>query len=151
MTLPISHRIGPATAADLPEILDLLRTNHLPTEGLEPFIDSVLVSRSRGCIIGCAALEVYGAAALLRSVAVDPGWQSRGLGADLTEKASWLARSRGARELFLLTTTAADYFERRGFVRCTRDDAPAEMKQSIEFTSLCPESAVVMRRPIAGA
>jgi amino-acid N-acetyltransferase len=149
MTLPLSHRIGPAAATDLGEIHELLRSVGLPTEGLEPFLDTVLVSRSRGRIIGCAALEVYGAVALLRSVAVDAGWQGRGLGADLEEKARGLARSRGVRELFLLTTSAADYFARRGFTRCARDEVPDAVKQSIQFTSQCPASAVVMRRAVA--
>ncbi len=148
MGLPISHRIGPASAEDLGEIEALLRATDLPPEGLEPFIDTLLVSRSRGEIIGCAALEIYGAAALLRSVAVHPGWQGRGLGAELVEKATWLAQSRNVRDMFLLTTTASDYFERLGFRRCTREDAPDAMRASIEFTTLCPASAVAMRRDV---
>jgi amino-acid N-acetyltransferase len=148
MSLPLSHRIGPASPEDLPEVHALLRSHGLPTEGLEPFVDTLLVSRSRGQIIGCAALEIYGAAALLRSVAVDVGWQGRGLGADLEEKARRLARTRGAREIFLLTTTAAEYFARLGFARCAREDTPQAMRESLQFTTQCPWSAVVMRRAL---
>lgn len=148
MSLPISHRVAPAAPEDLPEIARLLRANGLPAEGLEPFLATTLVSRSRGEIIGCAALEVYGESALLRSVAVDAGWQARGLGAELVEKAMRLAQTRGVREMFLLTTGAADYFARHGFARCARDDAPDAMKRSLEFTTLCPASATAMRRAI---
>jgi amino-acid N-acetyltransferase len=144
----MSHKIGPAETIDLGAVEALLRATGLPTEGLTPFLDTLLVSRSRGEIIGCAALEVYGPAALLRSVAVHPGWQGRGLGAELVERAIWLAQSRSVRDLFLLTTTAADYFERLGFGRCFRTDAPEAVRQSVEFTTLCPESAVAMRRAI---
>jgi amino-acid N-acetyltransferase len=148
MALPISHRVTPATAADLPEIGALLRANGLSPDGLEPCVATTLISRSRGEVIGCAALEVYGDAALLRSVAVEAGWQARGLGAELVEKAMRLAQSNAVRQMFLLTMTAADYFERHGFERCARDDAPDALKQSIEFTTLCPVGAVAMRRAI---
>jgi amino-acid N-acetyltransferase len=148
MSLPISHRVVPAAREDLPEIRELLAAGGLSADGLDDFIDTTLISRSRGKIIGCAALEIYGPAALLRSVAVDVGWQARGLGAELAEKAIRLAQSRGVNEMFLLTTTAADYFARHGFARCARDDAPAAMRQSVEFTTLCPASAVCMRRSV---
>jgi amino-acid N-acetyltransferase len=148
MSLPISHRIAPAAPADLPAIRDLLAADGLSAEGLDAWLETTLVSRSRGEIIGCAALEIYGDAALLRSVAVDVGWQGRGLGAELVDKAYRLAQGRGMREMFLLTTSAADYFLRHGFARCARDDAPEAMRQSIEFTTLCPASATAMRRPV---
>ncbi|HEU4363960.1 MAG TPA: arsenic resistance N-acetyltransferase ArsN2 [Candidatus Krumholzibacteria bacterium] len=148
MSLPISHRVAPAAPEDLKEIAGLLGANGLSAEGLERFLGTTLVSRSRGEIIGCAALEVYGDAALLRSVAVDVGWQARGLGAELVAKAIRLAQARGVREMFLLTMTAADYFARHGFAPCARDDAPDAMKRSIEFTTLCPTGATAMRRAI---
>ena len=148
MALPISHRISPAAPNDLPEIRALLGANGLSADGLDAFLATTLISRSRGQIIGCAALEVYGDAALLRSVAVDAGWQARGLGAELVEKAIRLAQSRGINQMFLLTTTAADYFVCHGFARCARDAAPDAMQQSIEFTTLCPASAIAMHRVI---
>jgi amino-acid N-acetyltransferase len=148
MSLPMSHRIGPASANDLPEVEALLHATQLPVGGLAPLTDTILVSRSRGAIIGCAAVELYGDTALLRSVAVDPGWQGRGLGTELVEKITWLARDRGAHTLFLLTTGAAEYFAALGFAECTRDDAPEAMRASIEFTTLCPSSATVMRRAV---
>ncbi len=144
----MSHRIGPASTGDLPEIEALLRATQLPVDGLSPFVETILVSRSRGAIIGCAAVELYGDAALLRSVAVDPGWQGRGLGTELVEKITWLARDRGARTMFLLTTTATEYFAVLGFEACTRDDAPEPMRASIEFTTLCPSNATVMCRAV---
>lgn len=142
----MSHRIGPASANDLREIETLLRATDLPVEGLEPFLDTVMVSRSRGAIIGCAALEIYADAALLRSVAVNPGWQGRGLGAELVDKAVRLAQSRGVRTMFLLTTTASEYFSRLGFAPCAREEAPEAMRASAEFTTLCPATATAMRR-----
>jgi amino-acid N-acetyltransferase len=148
MSLPISHRITPPGADDLPEIRALLAASGLSADGLDALLDTTLISRSRGKIIGCAALEMFGAAALLRSVVVDVGWQARGLGAELVDKAIRLAQGRDVSEMYLLTTTAADYFARHGFTRCMRDDAPEAMRRSVEFTTLCPASAVAMRRAV---
>ncbi len=148
MSLPFSHRIAAPAPGDLPEIRELLAANGLAADGLEQIVDTMLVSRSRGKIIGCAALEIHGTKALLRSVAVDAGWQARGLGAELVEKTIRLAQSHGVNEMFLLTTTAADYFPRHGFERCMREDVPEAVRGSIEFTTLCPATAIVMRRDV---
>ena len=48
-----------------------------------------------------------------------------------------------------LTTTAADYFARLGFVRIDRDAAPPAIRATAQFASLCPASAHVMRRELA--
>ena len=40
------------------------------------------------------------------------------------------AREKGVREIFLLTETAADYFERRAYRREDRRAAPASASQS---------------------
>jgi amino-acid N-acetyltransferase len=56
-----------------------------------------------------------------------------------------LARSGGARELYLLTTTAEGYFPRLGFERIARDELPAALAASEELRGACPASAVTMR------
>jgi amino-acid N-acetyltransferase len=106
---------------------------------------SALVARAGSRTIGCAALEVYPSGVLLRSVAVESAWRGRGVGRQLTDAGLDLARSRGADAAYLLTTTAGDFFPRFGFERVERADVPDDVKQSIEFTSACPSSALVMR------
>jgi amino-acid N-acetyltransferase len=50
-----------------------------------------------------------------------------------------------ARErLFLLTTTAAPFFARRGFAPVKRSTAPEAMTKSPQFASLCPSTAACM-------
>ena len=61
------------------------------------------------------------------------------------------ARDAGARDVYLLTTTAEDYFPRFGFARTTREAVPPALKSSAEFTSACPESAAVMLLSLADA
>jgi len=149
VALPISHRIGPVTKEELPQVVAILAAHGLPSEGLDAVMETLLVSRSRGQVIGCAALEVYGDTALLRSVAVDPGWQGRGLGKELVERALSTARLHHVTSVYLLTFNAAAYFERLGFVPCERSAVPPAIQNSLEFTTLCPATTPAMqKRPI---
>jgi amino-acid N-acetyltransferase len=133
-----------ATSTDLAEVLSLLRQNRLPPDGLSEHTGSLLVARRAGRIVGSAALELYGADALLRSVAVDSACRGRGLGRCLIEAALTLAQARGVRHVYLLTETAAAFFPRFGFQPAERAAVPATVQQSVEFTGACPASALVM-------
>jgi amino-acid N-acetyltransferase len=129
---------------DLPAVLSLLETCRLPREGVEAHADTLLVARVADAIVGSAELEMYGDAALLRSVAVAEAWRGSGLGKRLTRVALDLARSRGVRTVFLLTETAGSFFPRFGFQTVARADVPGTVQQSLEFQSLCPASAIAM-------
>ena len=135
-----------ATEADTASILQLLGDAGLPLDGLLDHLDTALVVRDGGAILGCAALEVCAEGALLRSVAVAPAARGHGLGHRLTEAAIALAESLHQPAIYLLTMTAEEFFPRFGFVRIERADVPASVQQSVEFRSACPASAIVMRR-----
>ena len=139
-------RIENADQRDTDEVLRLLRANALPTEGLTEHHATTLVVRRNGHVIGSAALEVYPEGALLRSVAVSPPLQGSGLGRRLTDAAIRLARDLGAPAMYLLTTTAEQYFPRFGFKRIDREQVPPSVRASVEFTSACPATATVMRK-----
>jgi amino-acid N-acetyltransferase len=109
---------------------------------------TLLIARQSGAIVGSAALEVYPDGALLRSVAVVPELQGHGLGRELTNAAIHLAQDLQVTAIYLLTTTAEEYFPQFGFERIARADVPATVQTSIEFTSACPSSAVVMRKAL---
>ncbi len=55
------------------------------------------------------------------------------------------AHADGAASAYLLTTTAAPYFERFGFTEVPRTSAPAALQASSEFASVCPASATCKR------
>lgn len=141
----MNARIDAATPHDMPMVLALLEQNHLPVDGLREPITTTLVARRDGRIVGSAALETYADGVLLRSVAVAPELQRQGVGHELTTAALRLATTLRARAVYLLTTTAESYFPRFGFERIDRSEVPAGVQQSVEFTSACPASAVVMR------
>ena len=95
-----------------------------------------------------AGLAVCGADALLRSVAVRPGWRQQGLGEALVRRVVRRAEERALGALYLLTTTAEHYFPRSGFEAVARDAVPAGVAATVEFRSACPASAVAMAKPL---
>jgi amino-acid N-acetyltransferase len=137
-------RIEPAAVSDLSDILKLLDECDLPRDGFEEHINAAVVARDGQTVIGSAALERYGSSALLRSVAVVPSNRGKGLGKRLVTAALELAREKGVDRVFLLTMTAPDYFPKFGFRPILRDLIPSRVRQSVEFTSACPASAVAM-------
>ena len=136
--------ITPAGPADLPAILELLAASKLPRAGIEDHVASTLVARADSNVVGSAALELYGSAALLRSVAVATRLRGRGLGAALTVAALDLARRSGVRTVYLLTETAGRFFPKFGFATITRAQVDPVVLESPEFTTACPKSALVM-------
>ena len=141
--------IAGAEPEALAEVLALLRESSLPVAGVARHFDSFLVARAGdGSLVGCVGLEVYDDVGLLRSLAVANGARGSGLGARLVERLFDLARSKGVESLYLLTTTAEDYFLRLGFERLLREAADPKLAASEELRGACPASAVLMRRRV---
>lgn len=138
-----------ATPEDAGAILELLRANALPVDGLLDHLATALVARSLDRVVGCAALEVYDDGALLRSVTVAATLRGHGVGHRLTAAALDLAGTLGVPAVYLLTMTAEGYFPRFAFSRISRDEVPRGVQQSVEFRSACPASAVVMARRLS--
>jgi amino-acid N-acetyltransferase len=106
------------------------------------------VAEAGGKLVGVVGLELYGSSALLRSAAVEDGWRGSGVGRVLVERALDLARERRIEDVYLLTTTAEQYFPRFGFACVSRDAVAEEVRCSVEFQSACPASAVAMRKSL---
>jgi amino-acid N-acetyltransferase len=151
-----TFEITPMAAADLPVVFDLLVSNELPPDGMDaPGIAAIVARRIapedprrelNDDIVGCAALELYEDAALLRSVAVRGDARDRGLGRRLVHEMLARARASGVPAVYLLTLTAAHWFPRFGFEAIDRLEAPESIRRTGEFTTLCPETAILMRR-----
>ena len=138
--------IDAARKSDLPAVHRLLEAQHLPVDGIDDHLETMLVARSGIDVVGAAAVELYADGALLRSVVVDPAYQGQGLGGRLTESALQLADRHGVNAVFLLTTTAENFFPRFGFGPVPRSVVPWSVQASVEFQSACPASALVMRK-----
>lgn len=137
--------IGPARASDLEDIKKILVSASLPTAGVDDHWRTFLVARDGGRVVGCGGSEAYQVAALIRSVAVLPEYQRHGLGRRLVRQLIDRLASHGLREFYLLTTTAEEYFARRGFKKIDRDEIHPQLLASQELQGACPSTAVCMR------
>lgn len=134
-----------STPADLPAIKRLLNEAGLPLEGVDDHPTSFLLAFIRENIIGTAAIEPYGKAGLLRSVAVVSSERGTGLGQELISRILAKAKVDGFERIALLTTTAEKFFPRFGFEQIDRQHFPETVKDSVEFRSACPDTAIAMQ------
>jgi amino-acid N-acetyltransferase len=144
-------RVRPATPTDLPAVERLLVASSLPLDGVREALGDFVVVEAGDEVVGVAGLEVCCSYALLRSVAVASEWRSHGIGRALVTRIISDAEARGIRALYLLTTTAEHYLPSFGFRQITREEVPADVRETAEFQSACPASATVMRRERAAS
>ncbi|HXK09154.1 MAG TPA: arsenic resistance N-acetyltransferase ArsN2 [Vicinamibacteria bacterium] len=143
-------RAEPARPHDLRGALDLLGRSELTEQDVaEGWGHYFVVREDDGRVVGVAGLELHDEDGLLRSVAVDADYRGQGLAASLVEAAMERAKRVRLRAVYLLTTTARDYFARHGFEDCPREAAPAGIRGSWEFRSGCPTTAAFMKRLVA--
>jgi amino-acid N-acetyltransferase len=126
----------------------LLAANDLPIDDLDDPSIALYGASDGGRLVGVVGVQLLDGTSLLRSLAVDPSARERGLGGQLCDRVLHEARARGMAELWLLTTSARDYFARRGFEVVPREQVPSAVRATAQFTSLCPSTAVVMRRAL---
>ena len=138
-----------AHSNDLAKIQALLKSCHLPYADLTPqHLEHFLAYKEDRSIVGVVGLEVNGESVLLRSLAVHPDYRGQGIGNRLVEKIEAYAVEMGVKALYLLTTTAAEYFAGRDYQKIERGEAPQEIQATQEFASICPDSAVCMCKEI---
>ncbi len=115
-------RIRPASEADIQPICDLVNhfadqnlMLHRTPEQVRRALGDFLVAEADGRVIGCGYLAYLGPDLVeLRSLAVDPAWQGKGVGGEIVDALVTLARQRGLRQICALTL-APHFFERQGF------------------------------------
>jgi arsenate reductase len=142
---PVPITIAAATAADLPAVQALLAACQLPATDLPADLVHFFVAREGHRVIGSIGLEAHGRVGLLRSLAVHPAHRHQGLAAQLWAHLRQHAADLHLTHLYLLTTTAEPLFARWGFLRLAREAAPAPIKATAEYRTLCPASAAFMQ------
>ena len=138
-----------AAPNDWPRVAELLGALSLPLDGAREHLAEFLVAERGSSVVGCAAVEHYRDAGLLRSVAVAATEQGKGTGRVLVERCLRDAATSGIRTLVLLTTTADRFFPRFGFRVVARDEVPDALRASEEFRGACPAGAIAMRLDLA--
>lgn len=137
--LPISNR---EQAAEFLEAFNLVYTDlDQPNIRIFRFEDS-------GQLVGFGGLEIFGNLALLRSIAVGKELQGKKAGRFIC---SWIedwAKENHISELYLLTTTARDFFAHLDYQIIQRDEFPESLRQTSQFSQLCPASAICMMKAL---
>lgn len=131
---------------ELDVLRNFLRLNQLPADDLR-LADSLYLTYydSSEELVGSGGLELYGDKALLRSLAVSQTIRSQSLGRQIMEDLLQQVRSKDIKEIYLLTQTAWYFFLKLGFKEVNRGEVPDEIRNSTEFSQVCPGSARVMR------
>jgi amino-acid N-acetyltransferase len=125
--------------------LTLLAEAGLPTEDLCKLdLRHFFFAGPREQPMGLVGLEIRGSEALLRSLVVRASSRREGLGSDLLTRSEAHARSAGITNVYLLTTTAQRFFAVRGYACIDRALAPASIRETREFSRICPASSAFM-------
>ncbi len=140
-----SLQIRKAQPSDLDTIRHILQTNSLTSDDITQHLENFLVAEINGVVVGTIGMEFYQNIGLLRSAAVLPSHQHQRIGDKLVASIHGYAQERGVNEIVLLTTTAEEYFKRKGFTTINRNEIDGQVLTSNQFNGACPSTAICMR------
>jgi amino-acid N-acetyltransferase len=148
--LDMNVKIESFTENDRNEVLRLLSEAELPIEDLtaEKFKDFLVAKRQDYTVIGSIGIELKQEVGLLRSLVVHPSQRKRGLGKLLVNELESFAKEKGVKVLYLLTTTAADFFLRLGYRVTLRETVPKSIADTEEFKGICPSSSICLYKEL---
>lgn len=135
-------------AGDRDYVERCLRQTDLPARDLRTTLAEFYYATADGERVGVGGIEEYGPVGLLRSVVVEPSKRGHGYGNALCGALETTARTDGIETLYLLTTTAAEFFAARGYATIDRANAPDAIRETTQFRDLCPSSATCMRKSL---
>lgn len=144
-----SLTVREADADAMARIVSLLDANDLPHRDLDESPGRFFAGYADGDLVAAGGVELYGAAAVLRSVVVAEPYRGEGFGTALCDELERVVADEGADSLYLLTTTAPAFFRECGFNETSRTDAPQAVRESVLFAERCPDSATCMQKAIA--
>lgn len=99
----------------------------------------------KGELIAGGGVEKCGQELLLRSLVVSPSCRNQGLGKLVVENLHAKAHTSGYGKIYLLTLDAMQYFsESFSYVLLDRQNVPADIAASSQFSHTCPGSASLM-------
>lgn len=129
------------------QAINLLKINNLPTEDIDANVELFGIFEDEK-LIATAGLEKYESIGLLRSVSTMLEVRGKGFGKIITAETENYALQNGISEMYLLTTTAKDFFAKDGYALVNREGVPEEIKQTKQFSSVCPSSATIMKKDL---
>lgn len=134
-----------ASTKDLDLIAELLKQNDLPYQDIKTTGKEFFLAFDNSILVGIVGLEQFNSIGLLRSMIIKEEYRNKGYGKQICSLLMNYAKTQGIKELYLLTTTAKDFFEKIDFTLIERNSAPYAIKNTTEFLCLCPTSAICMK------
>lgn len=136
---------------DWQDVRTLLDEAGLPVADLGPehladFLVAERSGNSQGETLGIIGLQRFDQVGLLRSLVVSQADRKSGLGRRLVSAVEANACCAGVNDLWLLTIDAERYFESLGYRMMSRESAPDSIRNTEEFSGLCPDGAYLMRK-----
>lgn len=139
--------IVPASQNSFSAAIALLKKNNLPTEDLNPGTQMFVVEEGNE-VVGTIAIEYDYNDALLRSLSVSEKKRGPGIGKELVSFIEEYVRQQGVQHIFLLTTTAADFFLKRGYSIIDRSNIPQFIQNTKEYSVICASSSTLMKKEL---
>jgi amino-acid N-acetyltransferase len=127
----------------------VLERNKLPSQDAHSKCDCFYLGYDGTACVGLGGIEVYGTDGLLRSVVIEHSVRGDGFGTALCDALEEQASADGVETLYLLTTTAIEFFADRGYVEIERTAAPPTIQQTTEFDDLCPTTASCLQKSLS--
>lgn len=129
-----------------PELHAALAAEKLPVDDLTDADRRFFRVTRGGATVAYAGYELHGSDTLLRSIVVMPDQKGRGVGETTLRLLIEEATRAGARQGYLITTSAASFFEKQGFMPVDRVSVPEAILATRQAAMLCPASATILTR-----
>ena len=140
--------IVPASPEAFNKAIELLESNNLPTEDISQGTQLFVVEENQQ-VVGTVAIEYDYQNALLRSLSVSNNRRNKKLGTELVNFIEDYVQRQGVEFIYLLTTTAANFFLKQGYIIIDRTEVPPFIQRTSEYCSVCPASATVMKKSLS--
>ncbi|QQS50914.1 MAG: GNAT family N-acetyltransferase [Bacteroidota bacterium] len=140
----MNYSIITLKSTDYKALKAILESNNLPFSDVGAEHQTFFGALNDKQLIGAIGVEKYGKSGLLRSLVVDHSFRSNQIASALYDELVEYCFYEKIEHLFLLTQTAIKYFERKGWQEINREKIPDKVKDSLEFSKLCPASATCM-------
>jgi len=127
----------------------LLQANNLPIADLSALqAHDFLYCGTADNPTGIIGLQIVDNVGLLRSLVVSQTVRNQGCGTALVMSLETKAKQDGVEDLYLLTETAEPFFVNLNYTTIPRASAPMAIRQTQEFSGLCPDDAILMQKKL---
>lgn len=134
-----------ASDKDLYKAEDILKQNDLMYEDIRSNNIELFFAYKNNIFTGIIGLERFNNLGFLRSLVILEEYRKKGCGREICIGLLNYAKSKGIKEVYLLTTTAKNFFEKINFNLVKPEKIPKAIKNTGQFSYFCPDSAACLK------